>query len=281
MVHSFLRLAATAYISSPLCLLIPTPVLSAEKVLVSEELERLAREHEFAVRGLEQTEEIFGRADGEKLYSRLRLLLENFDHVIVQRPEGGIDRVIVLGEKVPFEPPPPSVPAAVPPPVAEAGGDIVLETERRGTQHVVKALLEGPSGAKVERELDVDTGADLLVLPKSLIAKLGIDKNGLKEREMQTANGKAKALVGTLPVLWLVGKPVTDVSTAFIDDKKLGVKGLLGMSVLKRYKLTIDDDQNRITLSSKDVAVPETEEAGATEETAVADDAPEKRQEAE
>lgn len=269
MIHSFLRLALAACIWTSLFLSIPTAALSAEKVLVAEELERLAQEHGFTVRGLEQAEEIFGRADGEKLYPRLRLLLENFDHVIVQSSEGGVDRVIVLGEKVPFEPTPAPALAGAPPPAPAAGegGDIMVQTQRRGTQHVVQVRLEGPGGAKVEQALHVDTGADLVVLPQSLIPKLGIEKEGLVAREMQTANGMAKALVGSLPVLWLSGNPVSGVETAFIEDKKLGGKGLLGMSVLKRYKLTIDDEENRITLGSKeDVGEPataQTEDTGA------------------
>lgn len=256
MIHSFLRLALAlaACIWVSLLLAIPTAAVSAEKVLVAEELERLAEKHGFTVRGLEQAEEIVGRADGEKLYPRLRLLLENFDHVIVQSSEGSVDRVIVLGEKVPFEPMPSPALAEAPPsaPADGEGGDIVVRTQRRGTQHVVQVRLEGPDGAKVEQALHVDTGSDLLVLPQSLIPKLGIEKKALAEREMQTANGMAKALVGSLPVLWLSGNPVSGVETAFIEDKKLGGKGLLGMSVLKRYKLTIDDDENRITLGSKE-----------------------------
>jgi aspartyl protease family protein len=115
----------------------------------------------------------------------------------------------------------------------------------------VRVSLEGGSGAKVERELHVDTGADYLVLPQSLVSKLGIDKNKLESRDMQTANGRVKAQIGTLPALWLGGSRIADVETAFIGDKSLGENGLLGMSVLRRYKLTIDDDKNRITLGSK------------------------------
>jgi clan AA aspartic protease (TIGR02281 family) len=263
MTQSFLRLAISAGIASLLFLLATVPVFSAQKVLVADELERLAEEHGFSVGGLEQIEEAFGRADGEKLYPRLRLLLENFDHVIVQSPEGGVDRVIVLGEKVPFEPTPPPEPAGAPPPANAAGGDIVVETERRGTQHVVRVTLEGESGGKVERELHVDTGADYLVLPQSLISKLGIDKKDFDVRDMQTANGKVTASIGTLPALWLSGSRISSVETAFIEDARLGDNGLLGMSVLKRYKLTIDDDKNRITLGRKDAA-PAKDEIEAT-----------------
>jgi len=268
-----LRLATVSRISTMLCLLFCAAAGSAEKVLVADELERLAEEHDFTVRGLEQIEEVYGRAAGEKLYPRLRRLLENFDHVIVQSSEGGVERVIVLGEKVPFEPPPQPVPtetAQSEGAEAAKGGDIVLLTERRGTQHLVRASLEGASGAKVPRELHVDTGADFVVLPQSLISTLGLMGKDLKEREMQTANGKVNGRIGTLPALWLGENRITDVEVAFIEDRKLGGSGLLGMSVLGRYKMTMDDAENRITLGVKDSAEPPNEEPkGEAAETAL------------
>ncbi len=40
-----------------------------------------------------------------------------------------------------------------------------------------------------------------------------------------------------------------DVAVTFIDDSRLRGTMLLGMSFLGRYRLTIDDADNRITLS--------------------------------
>ncbi len=42
-----------------------------------------------------------------------------------------------------------------------------------------------------------------------------------------------------------------DVAVSFIDDERLGGIMLLGMSYLGRYGLTIDDDNNLITLVRK------------------------------
>lgn len=260
MTHSFLRLAMVAGISTMPALLLDARPAAAETVVVGDELERLAVEHDFSVRGLEQTEEALGKAEGDTLYPRLRRLLQDFDHVIVQSPEGGVDRVIVLGEKVPFEPQPQPVPADAPPSAVAEGGDIVLQTERRGTQHVVSVSLEAAGGGKIPRELHVDTGADYLVLPRSLLTKLGMKTEDLQEREMQTANGRVNGRIGTLPALWLGEHRIVDVKAAFIEDGKLGEGGLLGMSVLGRYKMTMDDDKNRITLAGKDVGDSSTEE---------------------
>lgn len=233
------------------------------RVSVGAELERLAQAHGFVLAGLEQTEDAFGRSGGDTLYLRLRRLLENFDHVIVQNPEGGVERVIVLGEKVPFEP---TAPVSAPPPSGDAvdageaegdsEGEIVLETFRRGTQHSVQASIEGKGGRRVTRRLMVDTGADYVVLPSSLVWRLALNPKDLTNREMQTANGKLTARVGPIAALWLGENRIEDVDAAFIDDRKLGGDGLLGMSVLGRYKVTIDDEGNRLILGNKQGTAP-------------------------
>jgi aspartyl protease family protein len=246
MIRSLVRIAMAGGYSALLCLWAPSPALAAQQVEVTQELARLAETHGFAVIGLERTEGSFAGVEEDDLYARLRRLLEGFDYVIVQGPAGGVDRVIVLGEKVPFVPPPPA------PPAPTEDSDFVVPTQRRGTQHLVRATLGGKNGSKVERELQVDTGADYLVLPLSLVQTLGVDKGSLQEREMQTANGKVSAHFGTLPSLWLGERRIDDVETVFLEDAKLGNSGLLGMSVLARYKLTIEDDKNRITLGSKE-----------------------------
>ena len=59
----------------------------------------------------------------------------------------------------------------------DAGGDategdaspIELPTIRSGSQHSVRVSLEGTDGRRVERMLLVDTGADTVVLPASMI----------------------------------------------------------------------------------------------------------------
>jgi clan AA aspartic protease (TIGR02281 family) len=227
---------------------------------VAEELELLSEENDFTVVGLETTIDAVGRADREELYPRLRRLLENFDHVIVQGTDGAVERVIILGEKVPFVPPPPPAASDASPspgtaaeqvdPTAE-GAEIVVATEQDGSQHTVKASLEGAGGQRVDRTLLVDTGADFVVLPASLVGALGLDPNRLTQTEMQTANGKVTGRTGIIPGVWLGEHRVGDVQAAFIEDGKLGAGGLLGMSVLGRFTMTIDDKQGQLTLTRK------------------------------
>lgn len=231
-------------------------LVQAAQVDIGPELSRMAEQHGFAITGAEHVVEAVGRAEGEDPYRRLRLLLERFDHIIVQADNGGIERVIILGRATPG--------AAIPKTViaGDAGGEdggaegaegavIELGTIRNGGQHSVRVALEGVEGSRIERLLLIDTGADTLVLPESLISALGIDEDSLGSREVQTANGRAQARVGSLAGLWLGEQRIPDVEVAFLGDDGLGSTGLLGMNVLGRYQMTIDDESNKLTLTTR------------------------------
>ena len=79
----------------------------------------------------------------------------------------------------------------------------------------------------------------------------GIDGEGLRPSEMQTANGKVQARIASQPAVWLGQSRIENVRAAFLEDQMLGNSGLLGMSVLSRFTLTIDDKGNRLTLDAK------------------------------
>jgi clan AA aspartic protease (TIGR02281 family) len=189
------------------------------------------------------------------------LLLEGFDHVIVQTETGEVDRIIILGEKVAVVAPPliietegsglPSDAASDGEEDGESGDSIVLPTQRQGTSHAVNLTLEGPNGQRVQRVLLIDTGSDHVVLPASLIGPLGISPNDLRMQTVQTANGTVDARLGTLSGVWLGETRVEGVSAAFIDDTRLGGNALLGMSLLGRFRVTIDDEQNQLTLAAR------------------------------
>jgi clan AA aspartic protease (TIGR02281 family) len=240
--------------------------VAAERVDVARELERLMQAHGFTMKpaDLESTRDIRARAEGEALIPRLRVLLEDFDHIIVQGPGGGVERVLILGEKVPYVPP-----AVDPgPETAQAGpgaaGDIVLDTQRKGTSHAVTLTLEGGNGRRVQRVLLLDTGADYVVLPTSLIGPLSIPPDSLRPQSVQTANGTVDAQIGQLAAVWLADRRIADVDAAFIEDARLGGSALLGMSVLSRFKVTLDDDANQVVLHGKGSGdAAEAPEAGA------------------
>ncbi len=218
---------------------------AAAQVEIGPELNRLAAEHGFTLTGIEVLEDERGRSEDAALYRRLRILLERFDHILVHGDDGAIARVIIIGRT--NTTPPPKVQID---PAASADPErIELETIREGAQHSVRVTLEGADGRRVDRALLIDTGADALVLPASMIDPLGLDRAALSEREVQTANGRAQALMGRLEAVWLDGKRLAGVEVAFLEADKLGASGLLGMSVLGRYQMTIDDQNNRLTLT--------------------------------
>jgi clan AA aspartic protease (TIGR02281 family) len=240
------------------CVLLPAAA-AAPLVDVEEELERLMAQHGFEVRGIEQTVDMEGRAEGTELVPRLRVLLDGFDHVILQDEDGGVDRIIILGEKVAVVAPPLIVdggsglaPDGTPDEgTGQTGDAIVLATQRQGTSHAVNLTLEGPNGQRVQRVLLIDTGSDHVVLPASLIGPLGISPSDLRMQTVQTANGTVDARLGTLSGVWLGEHRVEGVSAAFIDDTRLGGNALLGMSLLGRFRVTIDDEQNQLTLAAR------------------------------
>jgi aspartyl protease family protein len=232
--------------------------LAESQVNVAAELEHLMTQYGFKMerKHLESTREVQGRAEGIDLLPRLNALLEGFDYVIVQGPQG-VERVLILGAKAPYSGPPPddasagtSEPDQTPEEPA-AASEIVLESQRKGTSHALSLTLEGDNGQRIARVLLLDTGADFVVLPASLISQLGIQPGALRSQRVQTANGAVDAKLGTLAALWLGDQRVPGVEAAFIDDSKLGSNALLGMSVLNRFRVTIDDEQNRVVLSGK------------------------------
>ncbi len=227
--------------------LILSPVLaSAARVEVAVAIERLAAQHGFRVDGRQHLEQGFGWLDDGPLEQQLRELLEGFDHIIIRSPTGEVERVLIMG---PTTAGLPAQPAQLLNPLEpESGGAIELPTNRRGNQHLVEIALEGAGARRLTEELLIDTGADALVLPASMIARLGLSIADLQMREVQTANGRAQARYGRLPAVWLAGQRVPDVAVAFLEDRQLGGRGLLGMSVLGRFRLTIDDQAHRLLL---------------------------------
>jgi clan AA aspartic protease (TIGR02281 family) len=97
----------------------------------------------------------------------------------------------------------------------------------------------------------IDTGADLVVLPESMIAPLGLSESQFTLQKMQTANGLSDAKIGVLQELKIAGETVFNVEVAFVADRLLGDTRLLGMSVLGRYQMAIDDNLQAITLIKK------------------------------
>ncbi len=204
---------------------------------LSEQLTSLSIQHGFDLVIHAELEEVPAKPLDGDLLQLLELLLSAHNHVIMRSPGGKVDRVIVLSRKQSLPPAP---------------DEIVLKLQRRGTHHLVQATLVGTNGAEIQADLLVDTGSTFVVLPQSRIADLGIAPDQLTERQVQTAKGRVVASISRVPSIRIGGEEISNVEVAFIEDSKLGGNSLLGMSILSRYKVILDDENSTLTLIVKD-----------------------------
>ena len=168
------------------------------------------------------------------LEQQIEQLLASFNHIISRNAQGQIESIVIINKKQKTE-----------------DHRIVLPTTLQGKHHIVSVALSGNGQLWQTLDMIIDTGADLVVLPESLIAKLGLADSSFTRQTMQTANGMTEAKIGLLQQLKIAGETIEQVEVAFIPDALLGKNSLLGMSVLGRYQLNIDDQSQLITLFKK------------------------------
>jgi len=110
----------------------------------------------------------------------------------------------------------------------------------------------GPNGHPQLVSFIVDTGATDVVLPASMIAKLGYRESELEPINVQTENGVTEGRRGFLRSLQLGGPERNDVlqrvAVMFMSDADTGGYALMGMSVFGRYNMTIQDAEDQIIL---------------------------------
>ena len=165
---------------------------------------------------------------------QLLMDLEVDNHIVSRTPKGEIERIVIVNKKQKSE-----------------TQNIVLPTTHQGNHYMVTAAISGDGSLWENMEMVVDTGADIVVLPESMIAKLGMTLAKFTTQSMQTANGMTNAKLGVLHSLKLAGETIENVQVAFIADKLLGNNRLLGMSALNKYQINIDDQLQLITLIKK------------------------------
>jgi aspartyl protease family protein len=196
-------------------------------------LDALATSHGIAVQGLETVEDEPAPPVIGTPQRRIEAMLSDYSYMLVRKPGGGVEALVIMGRKTRVVPPP---------------DDITVETSRRGAHHIVMGVLAGPGGDEVTVPLIVDTGASTIVLPSSLIERLGFVPEDLTDGIMETANRRVAGKKAVLASAAIGETVERDVAVTFIDDDRLGGAMLLGMSFLGRYRLTIDDAANRIVL---------------------------------
>lgn len=204
------------------------------------QLENLASQSGFTVEGLESVsgESPFIYAEGTPV-QQIKVLLQNYNYLLIQdsnRP-GGIEKLKITSLKT-LDP-------------KSVSGTAYIDTVRVGTHHQVNATLIGPNGSSKTLPLLVDTGATTLVLPSSMIEDCGFTVGELRDGVSHTASGTTPVKMGILRSVQVGSVSTENVEISFIDDKKLHGAKLLGMSFLRQFRMTLDDERNELTLMAK------------------------------
>ncbi len=204
---------------------------------LAAQVKALADRNGFSLVGLHRLEDVPPRPVDGPPERQIQQLLDGYNYVMVN--EVHEKRLIVLGKKrwVPPKPPPPK--------------DTVLATRRMGAHHIVEATLVGGNRAEMRVRLMIDTGASFIVLPLSMSDDLGLARGALADTQVQTAKGTVGAKVGRLRALRLGNEEIANVKVAFIEDALLGGNRLLGMNVLGRFRMTLDDQRNQLILAPR------------------------------
>ena len=210
----------------------------AEAVLpdLRTQVQQLSVRHNFSVRGLDTLGDDPGkRADGDAR-EQVSMLLSAFSYVLLTHSSGDIDRLVITSRIRPEEP-------------NQRG--VYVKTTRRGSHHRIRATLVGPAGNPQSLMLLVDTGATMIVLPQTMSRTLGFSDDDLRDGWSQTANGKVRTKQGILQSVQVGQVVAEDVAVSFVDGDALSDNPLLGMSFLGRFRVTIDDKNERLILISR------------------------------
>jgi aspartyl protease family protein len=216
-----------------LMLFAPWPTAQAETL--RSQLETLAQENGIRIEGLDRLGTEPSRQAGGDVTQRIKSLLADYNFMLVGQ-SGRIERVAITSLKH-VAPKPKSYGA--------------VKTQRVGVHHQVQATLNGPNNIAIAVSLLVDTGATTLVLPESMMQRLGFSREGLQDGFSQTAAGSVPVKTGMLRSVRVGDVSAENVPVSFISDQKLNGARLLGMSFLNRFRFSLDDENSELQLMQK------------------------------
>jgi clan AA aspartic protease (TIGR02281 family) len=94
----------------------------------------------------------------------------------------------------------------------------------------------------------LDTGADFTVLPKQVAKDLRLSSlDHLPKMEFKTAGGLVKFPIATLQSLRVGTAEIKDLNVAIDIDGHMPM-GLLGMTFLRHFKVTVDQQRGQVKL---------------------------------
>jgi aspartyl protease family protein len=206
---------------------------NAAESLVSQ-INALQGRYNIQISGLEKIQNAEITPIDGNVEQQIKYLLSGYNHVVGRDSRGKINRLVILNK-------------------AEKSPDqrILLPINQQQNHSTVTVSLTGDGRNWQTIEMVMDTGADLVVLPDSMIPLLGINPSDLAPSRMQTANGVVQARTGQLREIRIAGERVEQVDVAFVADRQLGDNRLLGMSLLNRFQVSIDEKEHLVTLIRK------------------------------
>ncbi|MDD5269161.1 MAG: retropepsin-like aspartic protease [Methylococcales bacterium] len=199
-----------------------------------QQIHSLQSQMNIEITGLERVQDEAKVITRGNLEQQIEQLLVSFNHITSRNAKGQIERIVIINKKQKSE-----------------ANQIVLPTTVQGNHFIVSVALTGNGALWLTQDMIIDTGADVVVLPESMIDQLGLTDYPFSKQKMQTANGTAEAKIGKLKEIKMAGESIENVDVAFIADLLLGTNRLLGMSALGRYQINIDDKTQLITLFKK------------------------------
>jgi hypothetical protein len=132
------------------------------------------------------------------------------------------------------------------------GGEIRVAYQKQGPSIIVPVTLHGPNGVARVRML-FDTGATLCTVDSVTLRKLGVVLD-LEDPTIKsyTANGMVRRKITVVDGLSIQGARVSGVTVTHCDPcATREVVGLLGLNVLRHFKVTLDDEASQIVLQPK------------------------------
>jgi clan AA aspartic protease (TIGR02281 family) len=153
------------------------------------------------------------------------------------KSKDALQELKVYQSSVPGQAPEPSGPPASGP------GRVKMTPTKPGGTVVIDAMLN----RRVTVPMLLDTGADFTVLTKQVARDLRLSSlDHLPTREFKTAGGSVKFPIATLQSLRVGTAEARDVEVAIDIDGHMPM-GLLGMTFLRHFKVTVDHQRGQVT----------------------------------